>query len=345
VWVSNFRGPYAVRALLTVRDKAPFGRWRSLQLWFHGRNSLAESRLATLVAFPNLESLLISITTDIALAGILCRAAMPKLQMLDLRSGGDVQWEDSVIKLLNGGELSLPDPIITLHAGIRERHPFPKILNYKLDECVFRIGAPINLRSMTSFTIDGCLSVYQECDVLLPALQYLRLMNINILSGGQVKAPVLRTLHLFVPPNRKSTRNANVVPEYMRHAAESPGYHLSPKRLIIQDPYLSKEAIIQLLNKSWELTQATICFNDQESAQEVVRALYECGVGNNPLHNHMCPRLEELMLDCQWHADVPLSAERWLSGLEDRKEDPRRRSVSIKVRRRGEDQYQLLGES
>jgi F-box-like len=342
VWIASFEDLYAIQSLCVIRDKAPFSRWRSVKLWVGGSKPQVKSFLGSIVAFPNLESLVISDYVDIYVAMILCRAAMPKLQMLDLRAGNDLHWEETVIMSLNTHRPPLP--ITTLHVGVRERHTFPGIINYKLGNCIFRADALVDLRSMTSLIVDDTLHVFEGCGVLLPALQYLRLMSMSIDREGKIEAPLLQTLHLSATPDPRDplyTRYNDY--HYMGDAVDHPGYLLSPKVLIIHKPYLSKNAIIGLLKKSHELTQATLCFNGRSSAQEIVEMLFESITGHSPSDERLCPRLAELMLDW-WGADMPISAEQWLHGVEGRKENPQRPRVSIKARRRGEEWYELLGE-
>jgi hypothetical protein len=343
VWSLDILDLYATHVLRVIRDKAPFPRWRSLELQMGGRDWGLEGFLASIMAFPNLESLVIFGCVDPSIARIFGRA-MPKLQMLDLRAGDDLGWEDRVIGTLTQGPLSLRASISTLCAGIREMHPFPNILNYKLKACIFKANALIDLRRMTSLIIDDTLYIFEDCDVLLPALQYLRLMDMSIALGSKIEAPVLQTLHLSATPDRHDPLYARyTIYDNMIHAVDNPGYLLSPKGLIIQEPYLSNETIIGLLKKSRKLTQATLCFTDQNSAQEVVETLFKSSTGSTPLGECLCPHLAELTLDW-WGADMPFSAEWWLSGLEGRKKNPQRPRVLIKARRRGEEWYRLLGE-
>jgi hypothetical protein len=343
-WVSDFRSRYIIRLFVSIQEVAPFSRWRSLQLSVSGRNSHVESLLASVIEFPNLESLIISRGASLRLAERFCHASMPKLQTLDLRACNDARWENLLIVALNRGTLSLPDSIITLRVGSRKMHSFPNIRDYGLNACTFKSNVPTDLRSMTRLIIDGGLYVHEECDVLLPALQYLRLMNMTIYSRSKIEAPLLQTLHLSAILNQGDplyTRYANYYA--IRPAVNTPGYRLSPKNLIIGEPYLQIGEIIELLEKSRELTQATVCFKDQKSAQEVVEALFAPNAEDALPNERLCSQLTELRLDCWWDADAPFSAE-WLSGLEVRKEDSPRTRVSIKAHQKGEETYQLLAE-
>jgi len=344
-WASDPRRWYTIRSFVSIQEMVPLSRWRSLQLSVDGRDPHVESLLAAVIAFPNLETLVILRGASLRLAEKICRASMPKLQTLDLRDFNDASSENFLIVALNNtGTLSLPDSIVTLRAGTREMHPFPNILNYKLDACTFKSGIHTDLRSMTRLIIDGGLCIHGECDVLLPALQYVRLMSMKIHSRGEIKAPVLQTLHLSAIPDQHDplyTRYANYYS--IRPAVNTPGYRLSPKKLIISEPYLPIGEIIGLLEKSRELTQATVCFKDQKSAQEVVEALFAPTAEDALPNECLCPQLTELRLDCWWDVDVPFLAE-WLSRLEVWKDDSPRTRVSIKARRKGEETYQLLAE-
>jgi hypothetical protein len=342
IWIADFDDDI-IRCLHTIQSKAPFLQWRSLELSAVGRNSHAESVLTSLVAFPNLESLVLSRSTEIHLANIFCHAAMPKLQTLDLRIGHS--WLYRVTELLNNGELFIPDSIITLHAGARNTHPFPNIINYKLNQCVFRSDRSIDLRSVTSLIIDGRLYIYAGCDVLLPALQFLRLMSMAIYLRGKIAAPLLQTLHISATVDRGNyIYRSHTEHRHVYYSFNEPGYHLSPKKLIIREPSFSAGSMIEVLKKSPELTHATLCFNDRASAQGLVKALFESSTGSAPSDERLCPQLGELLLDCEWDGDMPLSAEQWGSGLETREENLPGTRVSIKARRRGEDRYQLLAE-
>jgi F-box-like len=342
IWIADFEEDI-IRCLHTIENKAPFSRWRSLEISGVGRNSHAESVLTSLVEFPNLESLTISRGTGIHLANIFCRAAVPKLQMLDLRMGDS--WAYDETESLNNGLLFIPGSIITLRAGARNTHPFPNILNYKLKQCVFRSDTSINLRSMTNLIIDGCLYIYEECDILLPALRHLSLMSMVIYSGGKIEAPFLQTLHISASVDRGDLiYTSHTQRRHVHYSFNEPGYHLSPKKLIICEPSFSTGSMIEVLKKSPELTQATLSFDDRASAQGLVEALFESSTGNTPPDERLCPHLGELLLDCEWDGDMPLSAEQWGSGLETREDNLPGTRVSIKARRRGEERYQLLAE-
>jgi hypothetical protein len=338
----NVGNRHIFRLLDSIQHKAPFSRWRSLQLTVFGQDPYVEHLLASVLGFPNLESLVISGLVEERLAAIFCRAAMPKLQKLHFKVHNYMFSADALIRLLNGGTLSLPDSVITLEAGIRSSHPFPNILNYTLEDCTFYSNGPIDLRSMTNLIIDGWLNVKGECDVLLPALQYLRCMNMWI--EGKIEAPVLQTLHLSYrtdPNDPPQPHYANCVP--MRYAVNTPGYRLSPKTLLIHEPYVPNGELIALLKTSRELTQATLCFSDQKAAQEVVETLFESVTKKAPLKERLCPQLAELMLD-MWDDNTPLSAEQWLSGVEARKANSPMADVSVKARRKGGERYRLLAE-
>jgi hypothetical protein len=342
VWIAHFEEDI-IRCLHTIQNNAPFSRWRSLEITAVRGNSRAESVFTFLVAFPNLESLVISRGTDICLANIFCRAAIPTLQMLDLRIGDS--WEDAVAFSLNRGELFIPDSIITLHARARDTHLFPNILNYKLTQCVFRSAGSINLRSMTSLIIDGRIYIYENCEVLLPALQYLRLMSMAIYSLAKIEAPVLQTLHISATLDRDNRiYKSHTQRRHVHYSFNEPGYHLSPKKLIIREPSFSTGSMIEVLKKSPELTQATLSFDDRASAQGLVAALFESSAVNALPGERLCPHLRELLLDCEWDGDMPLSAKQWGSGLKTREENFPGTRVSIKARRRREERYQLLAE-
>jgi hypothetical protein len=312
VCILDISGSYATLALITIRRKAPFSRWRSLELCMEGENLRVESMLSAVVLFPNLESLTISGRTNPVFTRIFRGAPMPKLKTLNLR--------------------------YALTA-----HPLPNIQNYRLYECHFCPEGPIDLHTMTSLIISGFLNVHDECEVLLPALQYLRFMAMHIYPGSKIEAPVLRNLHLSASIRRGDPYHISSVQEHMENALNSAGYRLSPKELIIEEPYLSKGLIIGILKKSPELTQATICFSDRESAQTVVETLLGFGTRTSSLDERLCPQLAELMLDW-WDADTALSAEQWLRGLEARRTNPPRSRVSVKARRKGEEWYRLLVE-
>jgi F-box-like len=344
-WDSDIGNKYGTDLLVSLQDMVPFLRWRSLEICVTGHNSYMESHLPSIIVFPNLESLVISSGADLRLAEIFCRAAMPKLQMLDLRIDRGLKWGHPVMTSLNDGALSIPDSIITLHAGTRYAHPFPNILNYNLNLCVFSRHSSINLHSMTSFIIDGGLYVYEGCEVLLPALKYLQLMSLRIFSYGKIEAPVLQTLHISATIDRSDLiYKANTNHRHLHYGFKKPGFGLLPTKLIIREPSFSKESIIEVFKNSPKLTQATVCFNDRASAQGIVEALLESGAERASLNERLCPQLTELMLDCEWDANMPLSAELLPSGLEVKKVDPQKTRVSIKARRKGEEWYQLLAE-
>jgi len=345
-WDCDFASFHDIPLFVSIQHVVPFSRWRSLELRAIGRSLFVERHLASVAVFPNLEALVISKNLDLDVAAVFCTAVKPKLQVLHLRMPSRSSfWEDPLIILLNGGTLSLPDSIVTLQAGVREAHPFPNILNYELEQCTFRSYAPIDLRSMTNLIIDGWLIVDKECEVLLPSLQYLRLMTMEIRSGGKIEAPSLQTLHLSVTPEPNDPPGT-IHDHYvaMCYAVHTPGYRLSPKKLVFHEPYLSNTEIIALLTKSRELTQATVCLSHRKCAQEIMEALFDSSTEDTLPTERLCPQLEELMLDCWWDVDVPLSAEQLLSGLDVRKADTRRTRVLIKARRKGEERYQLLGE-
>jgi hypothetical protein len=356
VWHSDLKSQHFIFMLFSIRDIAPFSRWGSLRLCMPGRNSFAEGIIASTVEFTNLESLVISSDTHMFIAEIFCRATTSKLKMIDLRSCGHALWEERLIRFLNRGTSPqlcrpkvgtpfLPGSIVTLCAGVREKHPFPNILNYELDECTFRSKESINLRNMTSLTINGCLTVHAECDVLLPSLQHIQFNAILIYLEGKIQAPVLQTLHIAATPvgvdsvYTKYTRHANNNLGNMRQSINSPGYLLSPKNLIVVDSPLPGQTIIELLTKSPRVTHATLRLKDWTCAQMVVERLHESSAQNERLF----PQSVELLLDCGWEAsDMPVWTEQWLSGLEARKENPPSIHVSIETRQRGRERY--LGE-
>jgi F-box-like len=108
-WGYDINDMYSPRVLRSIQAIAPFSRWRSLRLSATGLNLYIETLLASLVAFPNLESLVVLHGVGLGIVDISCRAVMPKLQMLDLRACNDQAWEKRLIKSVNKGTLSLPD--------------------------------------------------------------------------------------------------------------------------------------------------------------------------------------------------------------------------------------------
>jgi F-box-like len=267
-WTADIREASFVAILQWIRRKAPFSRWRALELYICGR-SPDGSPWSTFDAFPNLKSLYISNGTESSILRVIDSTITSHLEVLDL-STWDADWLADMMEYftrpfshVSSLYLStlpstrhtplLPANIVNLRLCYGTYHLFPHILTYRPRNCAFIESSVINLGNMTTLIVNGHLRV--ACQVFFPALRQLTMRSLWMDTDGRIEAPALNTLHLKHDPDTRllSTTDNSLL---------SPGYLLSPNTSIMAGLNLPKTAVLNLLAKSPKVTHATLRFED-----------------------------------------------------------------------------------
>jgi hypothetical protein len=330
-WHAYVGDEFFVAALQVIREKAPFSRWRTLQMNISG-GSRDDAPWSTADAFTNLESLIVCNGSDNAIFDVIDRTTTSRLKILDViwYSASPTEIVTSFAKSLNhistlrlqAHQVTqhmplLPANVVHLQLASGQEHRFPHICTYKIRECSFASMDSIDLRRMTVLTVSRALTVSLNGYVFLPALRELSLGTIILRGGARIEAPALDILFFMTsngvlaewelwPVNWPLPWDENRSPLL-------PGYLLSPNTSIIADSHLRSTTMIYLLAKSPKVTHATLRFDTWDDAKVVLARLFGFKVKPDlppAVDKNLCPRLTELRLDFTCH--LPSKSKEWL---------------------------------
>jgi hypothetical protein len=356
-WNAEIGGTFFAATVQLIRQKAPFSRWRTLDIYLSG-GSHENAPWSSVDAFTNLEVLLNWHGTDIVC--IIDRTITSRLKVLDLRfSSTSVPAITSSfpkslahISTLRLFELHVPPDtpfpsknVINLQLERSEQHSFPHIRTYQLRICEFYVRSRADLRSMTTLIVTESLTIRSNCQILLPALRQLKLGSLGMSIGATLEAPLLDCLH-FANHCIPGFHLFELEPSNTREASLHPGYLLSPNTSIFIGASFRIRSLIEILASSPKVTYATLQFDDWEDALAVLERLVRFGPEVNPQSvgvKGLCPRLSELRLDFDWKFSEPSASKDWLlDALKTRKKANGIGPLSIFVGWKGEGSYVLL---
>jgi hypothetical protein len=185
-WDAQLGDEFFAGTLQLICEKAPFFRWRTLELFMLNNNWYAGTPWSSADAFTNLESLYIFDGTDNTILGVIDHTVTSRLKVLNLGSWPEASQANIMpsfarsfayissfcLKSLywNQNVLFLPANVVNLQLEQGHQHPFPNIQTYKLEECIFVQGNGLDLQNMTTLIVSGRLKIDSNCQVFLPAL-------------------------------------------------------------------------------------------------------------------------------------------------------------------------------
>jgi hypothetical protein len=368
-YIPNVADEFSVAVLQLLCQKAPFSRWRTLEMQTKPRSrriaaatpwSADDAPWSAADAFTNLESLLVCDGNNNPIIRAIDHRITSRLKYLEVNGHG-VAPEDLLTcfakSLTHISTLCLdyllPMPyrsflsvnVVNLELGSAYYHFFPHIQTYTLIGCSFTQTSSVDLRSMTTLIVTNILEIEYNVQVSLPALRELKLGHLKMMRRAKIEAPALDILYFMTPWSFRLGYESEELSETDRSFSET-GYLLSPNASIMSDSYLPSNTLIHLLAKSPKVTHATLRFDNWTDAQAVLERLVGFGAESElkPVNNvHLCPRLSELRLDFGWGLSESSASKEWLL------EWPKRRRaagllthLSIYVMWRWERTYVLL---
>jgi hypothetical protein len=325
------------RILTIIRGKAPFSRWRKLELWLVGDKGSEDTIFSPTDIFTNLESLIIAQYKFDRLSQNISQRTTARLRIFEV--GPVNSTLPTVVELLphpmkhiscliayvpsNSNEVRpvLPPNIVELRTPRRLSHPFPYISTYELNVCLFRSDYTIDLQNLTTLTVISILTVFPECHVVLPSLRHLSYGDLRLSYGAKLETPMLESLRIMTGDDGDITTRIKNQYDALHH----PGYLVSPKKSLFVELSLPEEGVALLLDRSPEVEYVLLVINDAKYAQKIMEEIL-IGVGTKGLayrqSKWFCPRLSELRMNFEWEiGDVVLWKERSSKVVEARKEN------------------------
>ena len=289
-----------------IRRKGPFCRWRTLTIDSLYLPYEVQTMLLPEDAFTNLVSLTVIPYHRSAIIEGINRTITTKFHTLGF-GGSQHVWGtiasdyDNLLK--NAKRLilskedsfrsdgpSLPPNIVELEAGVRTSHVFPHIKQYTLFRCILLRSRGIDLRQMTTLTVEAQLVIESGAHVSLPSLLHLTFGVIHILSGAFFEAKNLQTLNIGEKNNSKKYEGPV---EHLKKSINSAGYRLSPQTLVRVGYCLPADVAVQLLEQSPHVQAAFLAFDNPKYISQVLDFIVR-GDGQS------YPHLEELTVSCLW---------------------------------------------
>lgn len=312
-WRYDPKSPHNVLGNQFIRQHAPFSRWRSLYIMVFGGEPLRPDTTLPEDTLVNLEQLKVGqYPLSSFLLSLLYLGETPKLRMLDLSEAlrlrqdfrdtyKPIMGHVTHIKLPKAGydalEFDAPPNITHIEAQNRILHNFPHIQSYVISDCRFASASTVDLRNLTSLTVNH-LEVYSQ--IILPALRDARFLIINIHEGGKLEAPQLESLRILAGPTAGNSSQTKYVHSVLVH----PGYSLWPTKSISIDVCLPRNDIITLLARCPDVEQVSLSFNDPLVAQQILAYIANSSsrflLFLVPSSQGVCRRLERLMLHFEW---------------------------------------------
>jgi hypothetical protein len=357
-WKAKIGDEGLVATLQLIREKAPFSRWRTLDIEMSGR-SHGNALWSSSDAFTNLEVLrgwCETKETDDTIFDLIDRTVTSRLKVLDLTltstSPSMLSFPKSLTHIstlclhLLFPEPNTPFPpknVINLQVGGGQFHLFPHIRTYELGFCIFTNS--MDLRNMTTLIVTDILTILSNCQIFLPALRELKLATLEMATGATIEAPLLDHLH-FTDYRDHGHRSGRMDRSNPGKAAFHPGYPLSPNTSIIIGECFQIRTLIEVLATSPKVTHATLQFDDRADAQVMPEKLVGFGPPANSQYvenERLCPKLSELRLNLGWEFSELSASMEWLPyALRARREAGLMSSLSIYVGWKGEETYVLF---
>jgi F-box-like len=307
IWESIQTSAFNPRIMSLLRRKAPFSRWRTLQIRFQAIHPDGQTTFRLGDAFSNLESIVIYPSIKSSIITVLNRTTTSKLQVLDHRPTGspsEVTLSDcsDMLKRIyclksSTSEIGgLSSNITQLDTSRQKSHSFSHLKTYNIQTCIFASRYSIDLRCLEILNISG-LFIFAGTEVSLPALRHLTYGTITLRRTAKINTPLLESMHISV--QRCNTLDARLA-DGTEEAIRNDGFLLSPSNLLIVDVDLSSDCIAKLLERSPRVERVSLSFDDEERASQVLERIGGAASEVDSDCVPLCGRLRELRLTFLW---------------------------------------------